>query len=86
MDAHVSLLGSVYLFLTIAGAQLLDRARLSATPRTAAHEAPLSSMVPQTLLKFTSMRQRCSVPLTISSSAAPPSFFFSLSQHQDLLP
>ena len=54
--------------------QLLSRVWLFVTPWTTAHQAPVSSAVSQSLLKFTSLSQWCY--LTISSSAAPFSFCF----------
>ena len=52
----------------------------SATSWMAARQASLSSTIPGSLLKSCPLSQWCY--LTISSSAAPYSFAFSLSQHQ----
>ena len=52
-----------------------------ATPWTAAHQAPLSSSMSQSLLKFMSIE---SVMLSNHSLPPPASFAFHLSQHQGL--
>ena len=52
--------------------QSLSHIGLFATPWTAAHQAPPSSSISQSLLKFVSLSQWCY--LTSSSSAAPFSF------------
>ena len=59
--------------------QSLSRVRLFATPWTAAHQAPLSSTVSLSLLKFMSIE---SVMLANHLALSP--FAFSLSQHQGL--
>ena len=50
-------------------------------PVDVAHQVPLSSTISQSLLKLMSIEL---VMLSISSSAAPISFAFNLSQHQGL--
>ena len=51
----------------------------SVTPWTAARQAPLSSTISQSLLKFMSIEQMLSNHLILCHPA------FNLSQHQDLL-
>ena len=65
--------------LIIAVVQSLSCVRLFATPWTAAHQAPLSSTVSLSLLKFMSIE---SVMLANHLALSP--FAFSLSQHQGL--
>ena len=59
--------------------QSLSRVRLFVTPWTVALQAPLSSTISQSLLKFMSIEQMLSNHLILCHPA------FNLSQHQDLL-
>ena len=61
--------------------QLLNHVQLFDTPWTVAHQAPLSSIISQSLLKFFHWVRM----LTFSSSATPRPFAFNLYRHQDIL-
>ena len=60
---------------------MLSPVWLLGTPWAATHQAPLSSTISRSLLKFMSIE---SVMLSTSPPLSFPSFTFSLSQHQDL--
>ena len=67
--------------MDLVAVQMLSHVQLFATPWTAAHQAPLSFTVSQSLLILMPIQL---VMPHISSLQPPSPFAFKLSQHQDL--